>query len=375
MNPFTFDLNTDRFNYINYMKLHILFYCIIIAFTCSCELAEDRLQVSHDEFRKSHLYNIGQSTIQFQDTLRARPLKTEIWYPTNDTTGLNIIRNYPFILPPTSKDAKFINSTFPLIILSHGTGGNRISQMWLACELASNGFIVAAVDHFGNTLDNKIPENFVKIWDRPLDITYVLDRLFQSSKFKSVIDTTRIGMAGFSLGGFTTIALAGGEIDYNLLKEFSKTDEGEIEFTVPELGNVSELLTSKVVEEGSQKYRNLKDDRISAFIAMAPALGQGFKSPDQFKKVDSEILVIGAQNDLRTPVNTNSRHYNKLIEHSKYIELEGNVGHYVFMNAAKRKLKRNVPLIFKDGENVDRLVIHSKVSNHILDFLRKELDN
>ncbi len=93
-------------------------------------------------------------------------IKTEIWYPTKDTTRFNISTEYPFILPPTSQNADLISGKFPLILLSHGTGGNRIGLMWLACELASSGYIVLGVDHYGNSMDNKIPENFVKVWDR-----------------------------------------------------------------------------------------------------------------------------------------------------------------------------------------------------------------
>jgi len=353
-------------------RITFLFICFSIVILSSCDQKDEIQQLSHFEFKKSHLYNIGQSTFQFHDTIRERPLKTEIWYPVNDTTRVNLSKNYPFILPPTSKDAKFINDTFPLIILSHGTGGNRISQMWLASELSSMGYIVAAVDHWGNTLDNKIPLNFVKIWDRPLDISFVLDEILSDNFLKDKIDHSKIGMIGFSLGGFTAIALAGGEINYNSLKDFSKTDEGEIEFTIPELGNVAEFLSEKIVAEGNADFRHLKDNRISTFVALAPALGQGFESLDQFKNLENEILIMGAQNDERTPVNTNARHYNKLIKQSTYIELEGKIGHYIFMNAAKRKLKRNAPLIFKDDKSVNRLLVHENVSKIILDFLNTE---
>ena len=176
---------------------------IALIYLNSCGIRDDYKQISHKEFLQTHKYNIGQSTLKLVDSTRERPLKTEIWYPTKDTTKVNVTKEYPFKLPPTSKDAEIVPRKFPLIMLSHGTGGNRISQMWLACELASNGYIVAAVDHYGNTLDNKIPENFVKVWDRPLDISFVIDELLKNSLWISAIDSTQIGMAGFSLGGYT----------------------------------------------------------------------------------------------------------------------------------------------------------------------------
>jgi len=274
---------------------------IALIYLNSCGIRDDYKQISHKEFLQTHKYNIGQSTLKLVDSTRERPLKTEIWYPTKDTTKVNVTKEYPFKLPPTSKDAEIVPRKFPLIMLSHGTGGNRISQMWLACELASNGYIVAAVDHYGNTLDNKIPENFVKVWDRPLDISFVIDELLKNSLWISAIDSTQIGMAGFSLGGYTAIGLTGGALDYSQLKEFSKTKEGENEFNLPELGDVSKFITPEIIELGNNRYRNLKDDRISAFVAMAPAIGQGFDNKGQFDNVDKTVLIIGAQNDRRTP--------------------------------------------------------------------------
>jgi predicted dienelactone hydrolase len=77
------------------------------------------------------------------------------------------------------------------------------------------------------------------------------------------------------------------------------------------------------LSSGNKEHKNLKDSRISAFIAMAPALGQGFRDKNQFENVDKPILIIGAQNDERAPVNTNAKYYNNLIENSRYLEIEG----------------------------------------------------
>ncbi len=328
---------------------------------------------SFKNYLQTHKYAVGQTNLTLVDSLRNRPLETEIWYPTKDTTKINITTEYPFKLPPTSKDANFIPEKFPLILLSHGTGGNRINHMWLACELASNGYIVVAVDHYGNTFDNKIPENFVKVWDRPLDFKFLLDNILNTKKFNAIIDTTKIGMAGFSLGGYTTIAMAGGVIDYHQIKEFSITKEGKNEFNLPEMGDVSKFITPEIVKKGNTNFKNLKDDRVTAFVAMAPAIGQGFQQKEQFKNINDSILIIGAEKDERTPVETNAKHYHKLIKNSNYIELKGNIGHYVFMNEAKKGLKRRASLIFEDDKSINRKNIHIKVSDIVLKYFDKRL--
>ena len=357
------------------MNKRISFLVIVLANLLTIKACnnENYKTQSFKTYLKTHKYAVGQTNFTLVDSTRNRPLKTEICYPTRDTTKVNITSEYPFKLPPTSKDAEFIFKKFPLILLSHGTGGNRISLMWLACELASNGFIVLAVDHYGNTLDNKIPENFVKVWDRPLDFSFSLDNILNKPKFNSIIDSTKIGMAGFSLGGYTTLALAGGMLDYQLLKDFSITEEGKSEFNVPEIGDVSKFISPEIVKKGNNNFKNLKDDRITAFVAMAPAIGQGFQLKEQFKNVNDSILIIGAQKDERAPIESNAKHYHKLIKTSNYIELKGDIGHYIFMNEAKSGLKRAAPLIFKDSKTINRFDEHHKMAKIIINFFGGQL--
>jgi len=112
-------------------KLLILAFIFLYAFT-ACSIKDDYQQPSHKSWLDTHKYAVGQTSLTLQDSKRKRPIKTEIWYPTQDTTGINVTEEYPFKLPRTSKNAVIATGKFPLILLSHGTGGNRISQMWIS---------------------------------------------------------------------------------------------------------------------------------------------------------------------------------------------------------------------------------------------------
>ncbi len=327
--------------------------------------------LSHRAFLATHPYAVGQMHFEWHDTTRNRPLRIELWYPTHDTMGTNLVDDYPFVLPATSFNAPLLPGKFPLVLLSHGTGGNRISQMWLATELAGHGNLVAAVDHYGNTLDNKIPEHFVKIWHRPLDLSFVLDQMLQHDDIGSHIDPDRLGAAGFSLGGFTTLALAGGRIDYQELRAFAGTEGGKQEFVVPELGDLRPMIQSDSIQRLSQRYRDVQDDRFRAFVAMAPSVGQGYRNPDQFANVANPVLIIGAAADTRTPVATNAYHYHQLIEGSQYLELGGDAGHYIFMNRAQTGLRRRAKQVFQDAPGIDRAQVHREVADTIRAFLKK----
>jgi len=349
------------------------FAFIILLMSMACSQQDDYQQSSHRYWLERYQFAIGQKNIDLKDAKRNRPIVTEIWYPTHDTTGTNGTKDYPFKLPRTSKDAQIASGKYPLILLSHGTGGNRISQMWLACELVGTGYIVASVDHFGNTLDNKIPENFVRIWDRPLDLSFLLDHLLSDETWSASIDSDKIGMVGFSLGGYTGMALAGAQADFELLRQFAGTKQGASEFNVPELGDDSYLITPELVNEGNRKSSDLKDERIGTFIIMAPALGTAFRSEEQLASVQEPLLIIGAEKDERTPIENNALHYHKLVEHSQYLQLEGEIGHYIFMNEAKNQLKRNAKEIFQDEKGVNRREVHQKVAKAIINFLDESL--
>jgi pimeloyl-ACP methyl ester carboxylesterase len=108
--------------------------------------------------------------------------------------------------PPTSPlfrlgqwadDAKRADGTFPLIVLSHGTGGSAQVMAWLDRDLASRGYVVAAVNHPGNNaLDDYTAEGFLTWWERARDLTTVIDMLLQDGEFGRVIDRRRWLLVG-----------------------------------------------------------------------------------------------------------------------------------------------------------------------------------
>ena len=65
---------------------------------------------------------------------------------------------------------------FPLIVLSHGTGGTAGNLAWLGTALASRGFVAAAVNHPGNNaVDGYTVQGFALWWERAHDLSAVID--------------------------------------------------------------------------------------------------------------------------------------------------------------------------------------------------------
>ena len=115
---------------------------------------------------------------------------------------------------------------FPLVALSHGTGGSAMQMAWLGTYLAARGYIVAAVNHPGNNaVTGYTTQGFIEGWERAKDISAVISDMLADPRFGSKIDPDRIGAAGFSYGGFTMMELAGATADLNRILAWCDEDQ------------------------------------------------------------------------------------------------------------------------------------------------------
>jgi predicted dienelactone hydrolase len=290
-------------------------------------------------------FKISQQTKSYYDGNRNRELKTEIWIPEESSS-----------------------EPFRLIIFSHGTGGNRLACQWFCEGLAKKGFMIAAVDHYGNTYTNPIPKEFVTVWQRPLDISFILSKLLSEKEFAGRIDEGKIYAAGFSLGGYTSIALAGAEFDLDNFIRFIHTPQGFKEANIPEMPGLIDLFEKDSIKLSFKTAPCLKDNRIKAVFVMAPALGQGYSSKDQMKEVNIPIFVAGVQSDSIAPIITNALHYKKLLPKAEWYLIKGNAGHYIFLNEGNEEMKQSIPAFFKDPDDVDRNKIHLLMINKAASF-------
>lgn len=314
---------------------------------------------------------VGQRTFSFEDKRRNRKLITEVWYPTSEIPSAD--ENIPFIRIPTARNAAISPGTFPVILFSHGTGGGRLTVEWLCAGLASYGFIVVAVDHFGNTYDNPIPIEFVKFWERPQDLTVVLNALLKTPELSSSMDVKRIGAAGFSLGGYTALALAGATMDYRALENYFKSETGKKEADIPEMPGLSSFLGKPEVYDSYKNAPPLQDKRIKSVFVMSPAIGQAFPSKENFKDVTAPVYIVGAGNDQIAPLKTNAAHYAAMIKNAQYTVVGDEASHYVFLNEANDGLKTQAPLFFQDPPGVNRKSIHEQVLKLAIDHFKKGL--
>jgi predicted dienelactone hydrolase len=202
---------------------------------------------------------------------------TDVWYPaeagtTGDASVYQFIPGIEFASQTALADvAVSTDGPFPLVVYSHGSGGLRYVASFFTELLASHGFVVAAVDHVGNTAIELVAggefDRDQIAYDRVLDVDQVITQLLDASaaeggQLSGTIDPERIGITGHSFGGFTAFASVGGY----------RNDLGSIP----------------------------GDDRIDAVAAMAPA--SELNSTEELEAVDVPTLLVSGTRDETTPI-------------------------------------------------------------------------
>lgn len=174
------------------------------------------------EWAQRGSYPVGVRTLTVTNSAGSfvRELLVEVWYPADAADDAltryvdsTVAPDYTF-LSRAQRDAPLLDPTapFPLIVISHGLIGTRLQLTYLGDHLASHGFVVAAVDHAD-------PANLITAYSqalryRPSDIQAVIAGLVDRprSVFSQIIDHARIGLIGYSFGGYGALVNAGAGI-------------------------------------------------------------------------------------------------------------------------------------------------------------------
>lgn len=144
------------------------------------------------------------------------PFPIAVWYPTKQLSKKEHLGLFKLNI---SLRAKTAEGKFPLILISHGSGGSIHGHRDTAQYLAENGYIVAALLHPRNNYKDNRDEAATENWiNRPKHIRIALDIVLEYDKFSNHIEKNKIAVIGHSAGGYTALALVGGIAD---TKEYS----------------------------------------------------------------------------------------------------------------------------------------------------------
>lgn len=332
-------------------------------------------------------FHVGETTRTFHPQAerhwrgaRTQALITNIWYPV-DISVPEVSHNVdaqgrsPFRTQPFADEAPIAPShaQYPLLLLSHGTGGTASSLDWMAAALAANGYIVAGVNHPGNTaLEPLTREGFMLWWERATDVSEVLDGVLADPVLGAHVDHTRIGAVGFSLGGYTVLELAGARTDVPAFMAFCGSPQADAICHPPEMAraqiNPTVDTTRSPQTEASlaRSGASYRDARIKAVFAMAPALGMAMDATS-LGNISIPVSLMAGDADITVPVDTNVRRVAKMLPKADLLLVPG-ASHYTFMDTCLPGAAPHVPLLCKDNPGVDRDAVHAEAVRRALDF-------
>lgn len=223
----------------------------------------------------------------------------EVWYPAVLAAGQMPGGTYQTIARDPSiavtlrgravRDADIApgDAPFPLVILSHGYPGNRYLMSHLGENLASKGFIVASIDHPDSTYDDQ--QAFAStLYNRPLDQLFVLDELARLARpgagsfLSGRLDAGRVGLVGYSMGGYGVINVVGGGFS-----EAAQTMRG---------APPNRLLGERAASHAG--YRASIDPRIKAAVAIGPwGMQVGMWEADGLAGIRTPVLFVAGSKD------------------------------------------------------------------------------
>lgn len=292
--------------------------------------------------------------ITFFDAVRERPIKTYLWFPSR-------------ACPPSGYCiSDKANVTSP-VLLSHGTMGSPLEYSWLAEALAQQGFIVIGVAHFGESwvygADTIRPETIPQFWLRTGDIRFVLNALNKENPLDRAINWDNTTGIGHSAGGHTMLALAGAQFSTSQIAAYCQSDAALMD------KGCAYGRGFKPSEAFSRAYGgHYQDKRITRVIALDPALGPA-AIEQSLKNIKATTLIIGAKNNDFLPFNAHSKRYAEFIPAATLIGLNGNEGHFVFLNPCEHHFQAQGVALCQDAEGVNRVQTHRAILGDVLTFL------
>lgn len=329
-----------------------------------------------------------------------RTLNITLWYAANnnvvDSNGEDGRSHQPITIEKVGDNIAFIGTEvikkaepkkglYPLVVLSHGYRGSWRNLNWLAARLVQAGYLVAAVDHPGTTTFNQSPKAAAQWWQRPRDISRLLDWLTAQSHWNPLIDRNKVIAVGHSLGGWTVMNLAGARFDRKyfqqecMLLPNPRTCGLAVELGLAQAQPGEPDLNGRSESSQASTSPSLKDPRVKAVISLDLGLARSF-SPTSLNQLGIPSLILAAGVDIGDLPQQFESGY--LAEHlplqkQSYRVYQG-ATHFSFMQLCKpgavEILEQEFPgdgVICLDGKGQDRAELHQKIFTDIQSFLQQ----
>ena len=290
-----------------------------------------------------------------------RPSKIMIWYPQGEcpshTSKLCLTKE-----AVTSK----------VVVFSHGAMGSAGNYSWLGEGLATAGFIVVGVNHFGESAvyekGTQNPRTGALIWQRAQDVSALLTKLDGAKLFQREVNWNNVVAMGHSAGGQTAALLAGARFDLRRLAPYCASDSAKEDLSCNYSRN-SENAPERFVAMFNASYQ---DGRVKAIVLLDPAQGSALQ-PESAASVAVPSLVIGSFHNDFLPWRNHGERYAASLPKAQIILLGGQEGHFVFLTPCQHDTQVMGVSLCNDRPGVDRVAVQRDLVKGIVEFV--QLDN
>lgn len=282
------------------------------------------------------------ATAALRDAEHRSQVRVTVWYPAIAGSRAQRIDLGPpgaplFRVGAVSPNAPFVDGRRrPVILFSHGFGGTARMMGWFGTALARHGFVVVAVDHPGNNgVDKMTVAGAVLHWDRVEDLGAALDAVKVDAVVGPHLDLSRVGVAGFSAGGFTALVSVGARVSVSRLTTFCREHPGDgvcapqKELAISPAESERALASPELAPEVTQAGSDHRIPGVRAAFAIAPAIVQAFP-PESLRTIAVPVaIILGDKDPVATPA-TNGLSAARDIPGAE-LKVLPDVGHYDFL--------------------------------------------
>lgn len=284
-----------------------------------------------------------------------------VWYPTEAAAVATDLG--PFTLEIAQR-APIAGKGLPLVLISHGNGGSSFSHHDTAIALAQAGYVVAAVTHTGDNHADQSRE--ASMMDRPRHITRAIDHLLTNWRGHAQIDPARIGMFGFSSGGFTTLVIAGGIADLARVAPLCREHRSHYACQVIARRPESALAAA------AAGPKSARDARVKAVVVAAPALGFTF-TKESLATATLPIQLWRAEADDVLPHPFYAEAVRAALPQPPEYREVPNAGHFDFLAPCTRRFASMAPPLCRSADGFDRVAFHRELNASVVGFFDRTL--
>lgn len=290
------------------------------------------------------------------------PIELGIWYPRDAPA-----RNERLFLDTqrVARDGAVAGNRLPLVVMSHGQGGRFSNHFDTAIALARAGFVAAALTHTGDNLHDQ--SRVIAIQDRPRQLHVVIDWLLHDWPMHGHIDPARVGVWGFSAGGFTALVAAGGVPDMSRIGPHCVTHPAEFACALITRSHVDFAKLPPIPAEAW-----VHDPHLRAAVIAAPAMGFTFDAAG-LSHVRVPIQLWRAEQDHTLPQPFYAQAVRDALPSPPEYHVVANTDHLDFLAPCDQAKAQALPAICQSPPGFDRAAFHTMFDNDVVAFFRKNL--